>query len=87
MTKYQRPRSHYAVLIFNIAIVALLLVVGGGLLYAGQRLGERHVVSLNRGVDVAVNEDAQLLTSDQLNLMSLIHILTRRLIEERRLWV
>ena len=68
MTKYQRPRSHYAVLIFNIAIAASLLIVGGGLLYAGQRLGARQVVSLNRGDDVAVNEDANIAPSDQWNL-------------------
>ena len=68
MTKYQRPRSHYAVLIFNIAIAVSLLVVGGGLLYAGQRLGERQVVSLNRGDDVAINEDANISPSDQWNL-------------------
>ena len=68
MTKYQRPRSHYAVLIFNIAIAASLLIVGGGLLYAGQRLGARQVVSLDRGDGVAVNEDANIDPSDQWNL-------------------
>ena len=68
MTKYQRPRSHYAVIIFNIAIAASLLIVGGGLLYAGQRLGSRQVVSLNRGDGVAVNQDANITPSDQWNL-------------------
>ena len=68
MTKYQRPRLHYAVLIFNIAIAASLLIVGSGLLYAGQRLGARQVVSLDRGDDVAVNEDANITPSDQWNL-------------------
>lgn len=68
MTKYQRPKSHYAVLIFNIAIAASLFVVGAGLLYAGQRLDSRQVVSLNRGDNVTVNEDANITPSDQWNL-------------------
>lgn len=68
MTKYQRPKSHYAVLIFNIAIAASLLVVGAGLLYAGQRLDSRQVVSLNRGDNVTINEDANITPSDQWNL-------------------
>jgi LCP family protein required for cell wall assembly len=68
MIKYQRPKSHYAVLIFNIAIAASLFVVGAGLLYAGQRLGSRQVVSLNRGDNVTVNEDANITPSDQWNL-------------------
>jgi len=68
MTKYQRPKSHYAVLIFNIAIAASLFVVGAGLFYAGQRLGSRQVVSLNRGDNVTVNEDANITPSDQWNL-------------------
>ncbi|MEI7972551.1 MAG: LCP family protein [Actinomycetota bacterium] len=55
-------------IIFNIAIAASLLIVGGGLLYAGQRLGSRQVVSLNRGDGVAVNQDANITPSDQWNL-------------------
>lgn len=68
MTKYQRPKSHYAVLIFNVAIAASLFVVGAGLFYAGQRLDSRQVVSLNRGDNVTVNEDANITPSDQWNL-------------------
>lgn len=69
MTKYQRPKSHYAVLIFNVAIAASLFVVGAGLFYAGQRLDSRQVVSLNRGDNVTVNEDANITPSDQWNLI------------------
>ncbi len=68
MTKYQRPRMHYAVLVFNMVIAASLLIVGAGLLYAGQRLSARQVVSLNRADDVAVNEEANITPSDQWNL-------------------
>ena len=43
MSKYKRPRTHYAVLALNIVVVVGLLAAGSGLMWAGQRLGARQV--------------------------------------------
>jgi LCP family protein required for cell wall assembly len=67
MPRYDRPRSHYAVLVFNIVIVVALLVVGIGLLWAGQRLGTRQVVSLNRDESVSAVEEAQIDPAEEWN--------------------
>jgi len=68
MSKYRRPWTHYAVLSFNIAIVAALLIVGIGFLWTGQRLGGRQVVSLNRDETATTIADAQVEPTEEWNL-------------------
>lgn len=68
MAKYRRPWTHYAVLTFNIFVVAALLVVGIGFLWTGQRLGGRQVVSLNRDETATTVAEAQVEPTEEWNL-------------------
>lgn len=68
MSKYRRPWTHYAVLSFNIIVVAALLVVGIGFLWTGQRLGGRQVVSLNRDETATTVAEAQVEPTEEWNL-------------------
>ena len=67
MPRGTRPRAHYAVLVFNITVVAILLLAGIGLLWAGQRLGTRQVVSLNRDETLTAVDDAQIEPTEEWN--------------------
>ena len=67
MPRGLRPRSHYAVLIFNCFVAAALLIVGIGILWAGQRLGTRQVVSLDRDQSLTAVDDAQIEPTEDWN--------------------
>lgn len=68
MSKYKRPRTHYAVLALNIVVVVGLLVAGSGLMWAGQRLGARQVVTLDRNENATPVDGANIEPSDEWNL-------------------
>lgn len=67
MPRASRPRSHYVVLIFNSLVAATLLFVGVGMLWAGQRLGTRQVVSLDRDQSLTAVDDAQIEPTEEWN--------------------
>jgi len=58
MSRYQRPRAHRAVLAVNMVVVALFVVLGGGILYTGQRLAGRQVVTIDEDVATAPIDSA-----------------------------
>ena len=68
MSKYKRPRTHYAVLALNIVVVVGLLVAGSGLMWAGQRLGARQVVTLDRNENATPVDGANIEPSYEWNL-------------------
>lgn len=72
MTKHpnriHRPIAHRLVLIFNIAVASTLLISGAGLLWAGQRLDGRQVVSINGSSPGTPAPDAIVAPSDEWNL-------------------
>ena len=66
--RIQRPIAHRLVLIFNIAVASTLLIAGAGLLWAGQRLDGRQVVSINGSSPGTPAPDAIIAPSDEWNL-------------------
>lgn len=66
--RYRRSLAHRLVLIMNIAIAAVLIVTGIGILWAGQRLDSRQVVSINGSSSVTVVSDAVIAPSDEWTL-------------------
>lgn len=62
--RYRRSLAHRLVLIMNIAIAAVLLVTGIGMLWVGQRLDSRQVVSINGSSPVTPVSDAVIAPSD-----------------------
>lgn len=62
--RYRRPLAHRLVLIMNIVIAAVLLVTGIGMLWVGQRLDSRQVVSINGSSPVTPVSDAVIAPSD-----------------------
>lgn len=62
--KYRRSLAHRLVLFMNIAIAAVLLVTGIGMLWVGQRLDSRQVVSINGSSPVTPVSDAVIAPSD-----------------------
>ena len=68
LSRIKRPVAHRLVLIFNIAVAATLLIAGVGLLWAGQRLDGRQVVSINGSSAGAPAPEAIVAPSDEWNL-------------------
>ncbi|NBT26744.1 MAG: hypothetical protein EBT09_09370, partial [Actinobacteria bacterium] len=68
MRSSRRPWSHFAILAFNIGIAGLLVVVGVGMLWAGQRLSTRQVVSIGRDQNATPVDDANITPSEEWNL-------------------
>lgn len=62
--RYRRSLAHRLVLIMNIVIAAVLLVTGIGMLWVGQRLDSRQVVSINGSSPVTPVSDAVIAPSD-----------------------
>ena len=68
MRSSRRPWSHFAILAFNIGIAGLLVVVGVGMLWTGQRLSTRQVVSIGRDENATPIDDANITPSEEWNL-------------------
>ncbi len=66
--RYRRPLTHRLVLILNIAVAALLIVTGVGILWAGQRLDSRQVVSINNSSSGTVISGADIAPSSEWTL-------------------
>lgn len=66
--RYRRSLAHRLVLIMNIVIAAVLLVTGIGMLWVGQRLDSRQVVSINGSSPVTPVSDAVIAPSDEWTL-------------------
>lgn len=66
--RYKRSLAHRLVLIMNIGVAAALLVAGIGMLWAGQRLDSRQVVSINDSSSETPVSDAVIAPSDEWNL-------------------
>lgn len=64
----RRSLAHRLVLIMNIVIAVVLIVTGIGILWAGQRLDSRQVVSINGSSSVTVVSDAVIAPSDEWTL-------------------
>ena len=66
--RYRHSLAHRLVLIMNVAVATVLIVAGIGILWAGQRLDSRQVVSINGSSTGTVVEDAVIAPSDEWTL-------------------
>ncbi len=66
--RYRRSLAHRLVLIMNIVVASVLIVAGIGILWAGQRLDSRQVVSINGSPLGTVVSDAVIAPSDEWTL-------------------
>jgi len=66
--RYRRPLAHRLVLALNIAVATVLIVAGIGILWAGQRLDSRQVVSINNSSPGTVVSGADIAPSDEWTL-------------------
>lgn len=66
--RYRHSLAHRLVLIMNIAVATILIVAGIGILWAGQRLDSRQVVSINGSSTGTVVADADIAPSDEWTL-------------------
>ncbi|MEO5975380.1 MAG: LCP family protein [Ilumatobacteraceae bacterium] len=66
--RYRRPVAHRLVLALNIAVATGLIIAGIGILWAGQRLDSRQVVSINNSSPGTVVSDAVIAPSDEWTL-------------------
>ena len=68
MRSTRRPLSHFAILAFNVGVAGLLVIVGAGMLWTGQRLSTRQVVSIGRDENAKPIDDANITPSEEWNL-------------------
>lgn len=66
--RYRHSLAHRLVLIMNVAVATVLIVAGIGILWAGQRLDSRQVVSINGSSTGTVVPDAVIAPSDEWTL-------------------
>ena len=66
--KYRRPLAHRLVLGLNIVVATVLIIAGIGILWAGQRLDSRQVVSINNSSLGTVVSGADISPSDEWTL-------------------
>lgn len=66
--RYRHSLAHRLVLIMNVAVATVLIVAGIGILWAGQRLDSRQVVSINGSSTGTVVQDAVIAPSDEWTL-------------------
>ena len=66
--RYRHSLAHRLVLIMNVAVATVLIVAGIGILWAGQRLDSRQVVSINGSATGTVVPDAVIAPSDEWSL-------------------